>query len=143
VKRAALVGINEYPDPANRLRGCVNDVQHMAIFLVSSCGFDTTDIRLLCDKRATTAAITSLLGWLLNGATAGDDLVFHYSGHGAQMADRNAQGVVSSVHDAICPYDFDWTTDYAIRDTDFFQLFAQFRLKRTWCGYPIRATRAA
>src|SRR5262249_19135304 len=30
-KRALLVGINEYPDPGNKLEGCVNDV-----FLMSS-----------------------------------------------------------------------------------------------------------
>ncbi len=119
MQRALLVGINQYPDPANRLHGCVNDVQDMAKFLTASCGFDSADIRLLCDKRATREAIMAHVGWLLNGAAAADHLVFHYSGHGAQMADRNPQGAVHAVHDAICPYDFDWTDQHAVRDVDF------------------------
>src|SRR5205823_2492343 len=35
-RRALLVGVNDYPDPANRLEGCVNDVFLMSAVLQES-----------------------------------------------------------------------------------------------------------
>ncbi len=125
MNRALLVGINEYPDPENHLSGCVNDVQDMAQFLVEKCGFKKADIRLLVDKRATTAGIRERLGWLLNGLRSGDRVVFHFSGHGAQMPTRNASGEVDRLDEVICPWDFDWTDPHVIRDKEFARLFAE------------------
>jgi hypothetical protein len=119
--RALLVGINAYP--GNELNGCINDVQGMAEFLTSSMGFATSDIRLLCDDRATTSAITERLGWLVQGATNGDRLVLHYSGHGALLPLRDGSGAVTSVHDTICPVDFDFSPEHAITDDDFRGIF--------------------
>src|ERR1700737_1939753 len=123
MNRALLVGINNYPDPQNALRGCVNDITDMAAFLLKPMGFAKADIRLLVDDRATAQSIHYHIGWLVNGVDPGDRVVFHYSGHGAQMALRLPSGDVSVVHDAICPYDFDWTPDHAITDVDFQSLF--------------------
>src|SRR5712691_10789238 len=78
MNRALLVGINEYPSAP--LRGCVNDVVGMADLLVERFGFAHGDIRLVVDRRATTRAIVSRLGWLLVGAQSGDRLLFYYSG---------------------------------------------------------------
>ncbi|MFH1476981.1 MAG: caspase family protein [Verrucomicrobiota bacterium] len=58
MNRALLVGINAYPDAP--LRGCVNDVTDMANFLVARRGFAQADIRLLSDRRATTAVSIGL-----------------------------------------------------------------------------------
>jgi len=121
--RAFLVGINAYP--GHELNGCVNDVNDMANFLVSHCGFNEGDIRLLTDARATTDAIKQHLQWLITGAKAGDRLAFHYSGHGAQFPTRNVGGKVNEVHECICPVDFDWTPEHAILDTEFNGLFAK------------------
>ncbi|HVP49190.1 MAG TPA: caspase family protein [Bryobacteraceae bacterium] len=121
MNRAFLVGINAYP--GNELQGCVNDVTDMADFLVSHCGFDEGDIRLLTDARATTSAILERVNWLLQGVTAGDRIVFHYSGHGAQFPVRGQDGKVTRVDECICPVDFDWTEEHAIRDKQFNELF--------------------
>jgi hypothetical protein len=64
MNRALLVGINSYP--GNELQGCINDVTDMAEFLVSHCGFNENDIRLLTDSRATTDAITAHLARLIH-----------------------------------------------------------------------------
>src|SRR5438034_24071 len=122
MNRALLVGINAYP--GNELQGCVNDVTDMADFLVSHVGFDESDIRLVTDDRATTQAIVERLNWLTQGVQAGERILFHYSGHGAQFPIRDQNGKVTRVDECICPVDFDWTEPRAIRDKEFHQLFA-------------------
>jgi len=122
MNRALLVGINAYP--GNELEGCVNDVTDMADFLVSHCGFEEGDIRLLTDARATTGAILERLNWLIDGVKAGDRIAFHYSGHGAQFPIRDNTGKVTRIDECICPVDFDWTEQHAIRDKQFNELFS-------------------
>ena len=71
---AFLVGINRYPDPRNNLKGCVNDALLMAKTLKEQYGFQTGDVQLLTDNRATTAGIRTGLEQLVSGAQAGDSL---------------------------------------------------------------------
>lgn len=123
MNRALLVGINAYP--GNELNGCVNDVTDMADFLVSHCGFDEGDIRLVTDGRATATAIRDRLKWLVSGLKAGDRAFFHYSGHGAQFPVRDESGKVTRIDECICPVNFDWSETHAIRDKEFNQLFLQ------------------
>jgi hypothetical protein len=107
-RKALLVGINRYPDPANELRGCVNDVLLMRETLERHYGFaDPARVRSLVDHRATTAAILEGLAWLVDGAASGDSLVFHYSGHGSQVPDRNGDER-DGLDEILCPYDLDW-----------------------------------
>jgi metacaspase-1 len=116
-KRALLVGLNHYPDPANNLRGCVNDVLQVSSLLQRSFGFSASaDIRLLTDERATTARIVERLKWLLRGAEPGDALVFHYSGHGAQVRDRHGDELDDGLDEIICPYDLDWDNPFTDDD---------------------------
>jgi hypothetical protein len=122
--RAVLVGLNQYPPQYPQLLGCINDIRDMADFLVGQANFQQAEIRLLADDRATTDAIRQHLGWLTTGLAPGDRTLFHYSGHGSRIADRLPNGDVGQLHDCICPYDFDFTNDHAIRDVDFQQLFA-------------------
>lgn len=123
MNRAFLVGINTYPSAP--LRGCVNDVVDMANFLVTQCGFKKEEIRLLTDNRATTAGIIERLEWLVNGLEKGDRVLFHYSGHGAQMATRNKKEEIDGLDEVICPVDFDWSDAHAIRDKQFATIFAK------------------
>ena len=90
MRKALLVGLNHYPNPANNLKGCINDVLQTSRVLQQAYGFDDArEIRLLTDERATTAAIVERLKWLVAGSQPGDVLVFHYSGHGSQVRDRH------------------------------------------------------
>jgi hypothetical protein len=121
--RALLVGINEYPGAP--LAGCVNDVQDMANFLVGRCGFELREIRLLTDARATTRAILDRLLWLVDGIKAGDRILFHYSGHGAQIASRDpVSAEVDGLDEIICPVDFQWKEGLFIRDNHLNDIFS-------------------
>jgi hypothetical protein len=109
MKKALLVGINKYrPDLNADLRGCVNDVENMRDVLIRYFGFATENIRVVIDDRATKAAMIERLRWLLNGAAAGDELVFHYSGHGSQVRDRNGDELDDQLDEILCPHDMNW-----------------------------------
>ncbi len=84
-RRALLIGINDYPDPANRLEGCVNDTFLMSS-LLQERGFEPEDIRVVLDSRATAAAIRERLEWLLEGAENATERVLFFSGHGTPAA---------------------------------------------------------
>ena len=117
MKKALLVGINRYPDPRNELKGCVNDVRQMAETLKRRYGFPGDgNMRILTDARATTKAILDGLSWLTAGASPGDSLVFHYSGHGSQVPDRNGDETTDRLDEILCPYDLDW--DHPLTDDD-------------------------
>jgi hypothetical protein len=123
-RRALLVGINDYPNPANRLEGCVNDVFLMSAVL-QECGFAAEDIRVVLDERATANGILERLHWLLDGAQAGDERVLFYSGHGAQIPAYGASDEVDHLDECLVPYDFDWTPQRAVTDKQFLGLYSQ------------------
>ncbi len=128
--KALLVGINKYPDPRNSLRGCINDILDMEHFItVQNKVYPSHQIKKLTDKDATKKNILLQLEWLLEGAEAGDQLLFHYSGHGAQLPCKIlSSGIkeeVDGLDEIICPYNFDGTDASAIRDNEFGALFAR------------------
>lgn len=114
-RKALLVGINDYQG-INDLRGCINDVTNMRNILKTFLGFQNNDIRLLTDARATKANIISRLNWLVRGAKSGDYLVFHYSGHGSQIRDRDGDELSDRMDELICPYDMNWDGTYITDD---------------------------
>jgi hypothetical protein len=124
-KKALLVGINDYapvgpggPD----LRGCVNDVKDVAHSL-NALGIVPAApraMRILTDARATRAAILDGLKWLVKGAKKGDTLVFHYSGHGSQVADLSGDEI-DRKDETICPHDY--ANAGMIKDDDFRAIF--------------------
>ena len=88
-KYAVLVGINHYVAlQGNDLQGCVNDVNNMWELLTKHYGYDPDNIRMICDDRATQQNILERLEWLVTIAKPGDELVFHYSGHGSSVRVR-------------------------------------------------------
>ncbi|MEO8165185.1 MAG: caspase family protein, partial [Betaproteobacteria bacterium] len=123
-QRALLVGINDYPDPANRLEGCVNDVFLMSSLLQES-GFKPEEIRVVLDSRATAQGIMDRLHWLLDGVRDGDQRMLFYSGHGAQIPGYGAKGEPDHVDECLVPYDFDWSPQRAILDNQFCELYSQ------------------
>lgn len=111
--RALLVGINEYP--VQPLEGCINDVLDLERYLRGLDGFIARDIKLLKDANASREEILSGVRWLVKDARAGDRLVFHFSGHGAQLPESNEPDGLSEV---LCPVDFDWAQKRAIFSRD-------------------------
>jgi len=115
-KKALLVGINNYMEPGNDLLGCVNDTETMYSLLINQFKFDPANIRILVDERATKKGILERLEWLLDKYKIGDELVFHYSGHGSQVRDRNGDELDDQLDEILCPHDLNWddplTDDY-------------------------------
>jgi hypothetical protein len=120
-KRALLVGINDYKE-INDLSGCINDITNIRDVLLKYYGFTVPDMRVLTDSRATKANIISRLKWLVSGAKKGDTIVFHYSGHGTQIRDRDGDELKDHMDEAICPWDTNWDGGL-ILDDDLYNIF--------------------
>ena len=123
--KALLVGINKYPNPSNELRGCVNDILDMEHYIAETHKvFAKENIKKLTDQQATKQGIVQAIKWLLADAEAGDSLLFHYSGHGAQVNTQNSLLEKDGLDEIICPYDFDGSPVTTLRDKEFAALFA-------------------
>lgn len=120
-RKALLVGVNDYRT-INDLNGCINDVTNVRDLLLKYFDFTIPDIRVLVDRRATKAGIIDRLKWLLKGAKKGDNLVFHFSGHGTRLRDRDGDELKDHMDEAICPWDTDWDGGL-ILDDDLNKLF--------------------
>lgn len=127
-RRALLVGINDYPNPSDRLEGCVNDVFLMSSLLQES-GFEADDIRVVFNERATARGIVERLEWLLDGAEDGQARVFYYSGHGAQIPGYGVGEKVDRKDECLVAHDFDWTREHAVTDDQFYDLYSQLPYK--------------
>jgi len=123
-RKALLVGINQYPNAADRLEGCINDVFTMSAVL-QECGFRPDDIRTCFDDRATAAGILERLEWLVNDARAGDELVFYYSGHGARVPEYGEFMEPDRLTETLVPWDFDWTPERSVSDEQLYALYSQ------------------
>jgi len=106
-KKALLVGINRYKIPGADLRGCVNDVKNLRAVLTAYYGFAAKDIATLTDYAATTKAMRDAIAKLVKGAKKGDVLLFHYSGHGANVPDKDGDEA-DRRDEILCPTDLDW-----------------------------------
>jgi hypothetical protein len=91
VKRAVLIGIDQYEDPAiNDLSGCVNDVNSMAAVLGECYQFEPAGLTRLTDPGDTTRKkILDALTRLVDETGPGDVAVIYYSGHGSQAPDTD------------------------------------------------------
>lgn len=95
-KRALLIGIN-YTGTNSQLNGCINDVHNIREYLLSQWGFSPSDIQMLTDvpenrgtrNYPTKDNILSAMSEFARHATSQSRMVFHYSGHGSQVYDRN------------------------------------------------------
>lgn len=115
-KRALLVGINDYKNISD-LKGCINDVTNIRGILKTYYGFTNNDIRVLVDTRATKEAILHRLKQMVSQTKAGDLLIFHFSGHGSQIRDRNGdEKLKDNLDELICPYDMNWDNGFITDD---------------------------
>lgn len=118
MKRALLVGINNYEKLGkdSNLNGCVNDVLNIRDILKTFYGFTNDDIHVVTDERATGRAILERLENMVKNAQAGDQLLFHFSGHGSQIRDRDGDELADGLDEILCPYDMDWDNTYITDD---------------------------
>ena len=123
-RRALLVGINEYPNQADRLSGCVNDA-YLVSSMLQNFGFDPAGIRLCLNHRATTAGIQERLEWLLEDPRREDVLFFYFSGHGAQLPTYGEGDEVDRRDETLAPHDFDWSPQTSITDDQIYSLYSQ------------------
>ncbi len=94
----------------------MNDVTNVRDSLIKFFGFTIDDIRVITDDRATKKAIMERLTWLVKGAKAGDRMLFHFSGHGSQVRDRDGDELKDKMDEILCPHDMDWDGTYIVDD---------------------------
>ncbi|KAL1939251.1 hypothetical protein VTO73DRAFT_10054 [Trametes versicolor] len=117
-KKALCIGIN-YRGQANQLYGCVNDARNVQNFLIRH-GYRSRNTVLLTDDAKdpkllpTRANILAMMHWLVQGAKPHDSLFFHYSGHGAQVKDKNGDEI-DGYDEVIFPMDHK-STGYIVDD---------------------------
>jgi hypothetical protein len=87
--KALLCGINAYRDIP--LRGCVNDALNIQDVLLKNFAFQADNIRLLLDQECIKSGLLEAWQWLTQGAVAGDVLLFHFSGHGSYIPDKDGE----------------------------------------------------
>lgn len=130
--RALLIGINYTSKSQGKLRGCINDVEHMQELLKTT--YDCKTFRVLTDhagasssKLPTADNIREGIRWLLNGVKKGDKLWIHYSGHGTQVPDDSGDEA-DGLDESLVPLDFTgndqstWITDDELRGILFNQV---------------------
>lgn len=119
-RKALLCGVNAYPDQP--LRGCVNDARNLQGVLLEHYGFPAEQVQLLLDQDCVRSRLLEGWRWLTDGATAGDVLVFHFSGHGSYVPDQD--GEEEDLRDEItCLQDFDFDDPQTyVTDDEWFQL---------------------
>jgi hypothetical protein len=105
MRRGLLVGINYIGTP-NRLYGCINDINNIGSYLRTFRNYNSfivmTDYTAM---KPTRSNILAGFNALLKGAVAGDELWFHYSGHGSLLRDTNGDEE-SRLDSCLCPIDF-------------------------------------
>ena len=101
-RRALTIAVDDYPDPDDRLSGCVGDADAWTETL-GGLGFEV--IRLT-DGDATRNGILAGIGSLLRQAAPGDSVVIHYSGHGTNVEDLDGDEEDDGRDEALCPVDF-------------------------------------
>jgi len=123
-RRALIIGIDQYPNEADRLEGCVNDAYLVSAALQEST-FRPEEIRVLLDDRATQKGIRERLEWLLVDTKPGDWRFLYYSGHGGRIAGYGAKEEVDHLDETLVPWDFDWSLETAVTDDEMHDLYAQ------------------
>jgi len=114
-KQALLVGINDYKG-VNDLQGCINDVTNVRNVLKTYFSFTNSEIRVLTESRATKKNILSRLDSMVKSAEKGDCLIFHFSGHGSQIRDREGDELADHMDELICPCDMNWDDGFITDD---------------------------
>jgi Caspase domain/Domain of unknown function (DUF4384) len=104
-KLALLIGINEYLNNIPPLGGCEQDIVLQRELLVHRFGFKNADILSLTGKQATRQGILQAFSeHLIKQAKPGDVVVFHFSGHGSQVQDKD-RDTADGLNSTLVPFD--------------------------------------
>jgi hypothetical protein len=104
---ALLVGIDDYPLPVPKLRGCVNDVEQMQEYLVARVDpggqplGEVLKIKKLTNREATRQAVIRTFREHLGQAGPDDVALFCYSG--LTSREHSKRGCLSSVFGRLIP----------------------------------------
>lgn len=106
MRRALLIGINYLGTPS-QLNGCINDINNVGSYLFNMRKYNSfivlTDYTRI---KPTKANILQAFNALFTNVRAGDELWFHYSGHGSLLRDTN-RDEESGFDSCICPLDYE------------------------------------
>lgn len=106
MRRALLIGIN-YVGTPSQLNGCINDINNVGSYLFNTRKYNSflvlTDYTRI---KPTKANILQAFNALFTNVRAGDELWFHYSGHGSLLRDTN-RDEESGFDSCICPLDYE------------------------------------
>src|SRR5215212_1341974 len=80
---ALLVGINDYGENLNKLRGCVNDVNRFERILSGRVPKGLLRVRRLLDQDATRQRVIDAFSGHFAAAGPDDVAVFYFAGHGS------------------------------------------------------------
>lgn len=128
---ALIVGVNLCPAYQQNgikprpLRGAERDACKIADLLENRFGFSPNHVKVLKGKDATREAIHCEFKKLALLVKKGDQVVFHFSGHGTQCLDTSGderQG--DGLDEALCPYDTKANGENLILDDDLAQWLA-------------------
>jgi uncharacterized caspase-like protein len=86
-KWAVVVGIADYEGSEYDLWHTDEDAKEMASALIENYGFDSGNVKLLLNRKATCGAIVSAIDWLIQNEDAESTVVFFFSGHGFRAVD--------------------------------------------------------
>ncbi|MFZ4632749.1 MAG: caspase family protein [Saprospiraceae bacterium] len=102
--RALFVGVGSYPEQSGwNVLNSANDLALLSEVLLAR-GVPQDNIHLLSDEAATMAGIEQALDQLTAEAKEGETVWFHFSGHGQQVQDDNADEL-DGLDEALVPYD--------------------------------------
>ena len=115
-RTALLVGINYNINPDATLNGCYNDVVNVSQYLRSTLGYTADAVSIITDGNRNAAGTASALpptrknilagmAALVAGMVAGDEAVFHFSGHGTLVRDTNGDEA-TGLDSCLCPLDY-------------------------------------
>lgn len=110
-RKALCIGINYLrSSKSERLNGCINDALNLRNKLIQRFRYKPEDIIVLRDDSdhprllPTRRNMIDAMKWLVKNAHPHDSLVFHYSGHGAQVPDLDGDEL-DSQDEVIFPMD--------------------------------------
>lgn len=125
MKYALLIGINYKGIDKSELFGCIDDILNMRDMLVNEMKFLEENITILCDDTEdrdlypNRQNILNKLTDFINNKQPGDELWFHYSGHGSIRTDRSGDEKYK-IDSVVIPVDFQ--TNGVILDDEIYKI---------------------